>query len=112
MKRQKSECDNNTGRNRALSTQQTPIYANNNTALLSDKSNLFGGGGGLLGDTSLLQLRDAIDVIIGKLDDKIETSKRDSLRSINAEVAQPPKKALRRCKKERAISNDFITTKY
>ena len=64
-----------------------------------------------MGDTSLLQLRDAIDVIIGKLDDKIvETSKRDSLKSITAEVINPPKKALRRCKKERAISNDFLST--
>ena len=28
----------------------------------------------LMGDTSLLQLRDAIDVLIGKLDEKIEAS--------------------------------------
>jgi len=27
-----------------------------------------------MGDTSLVQLRDAIDVIIGKLDEKIDTS--------------------------------------
>jgi hypothetical protein len=36
-----------------------------------------------MGDTSLLQLRDAIDVIIGKLDEKIDKSqlysKKDTL---------------------------------
>ena len=70
------------GRNQALSTCQTPI----NQVLYSDRSVLFGEKQ-LQNDQSLLQLRDAIDVIIGKLDEKIgDTSRRHSMKSSKSPV--------------------------
>ena len=59
-----NNCD--LGRNLNMSTQQTPIEKSTNE--------MGGNGGGLMGDTSILQLRDAIDMLIGKLDEKIEAS--------------------------------------
>lgn len=68
--------------------------------LNSEKSGMVGTNG-ILGDTSLIQLRDAIDVIMGKLDEKIIN---------NSSVLLPQKRSLLRCK-ERAISNDFVFSK-
>ena len=59
-----------------------------------------------MGDTSLIQLRDAIDVIIGKLDEKIEASQRFSIRSKSSLNGGSSKRQLKRCK-ERAFSNNF-----
>ena len=59
-----------------------------------------------MGDTSLVQLRDAIDVIIGKLDDKIDASQLFSKSSVFER--QSKIKQLKRCK-ERAASNDIVS---
>ena len=59
-----------------------------------------------MGDTSLVQLRDAIDVIISKLDEKIDTSALFSKSS--AFDKQTKFKQLKRCK-ERTASNDFTS---
>ena len=63
----------NSGRNMPiLSTQQTPI---------GDRSGIGFGSNGFMGDQSIVQLQDAIDVIIGKLDQKIDASRYFSVKS-------------------------------
>ena len=61
-----------------------------------------------MGDTSLVQLRDAIDVIIGKLDSKIGEVSYDQSLNKSGNAVFP--RQLTRCK-ERAISNDFLSRK-
>ena len=59
----------------------------------------------------MLQLRDAIDVIIGKLDEKIEASALFSQKSKSIGGGHTMKnRMLKRCK-DRAISNDFVSQK-
>ena len=62
-----------------------------------------------MGDQSIVQLQDAIDVIIGKLDQKIDASRFFSVKS-GVEAAQtnnskPPIDLLKK-KRDRAASND------
>ena len=61
-----------------------------------------------MGDTSLVQLRDAIDCIIGKLDEKIDGSQLFSKSSVYERHSKLRK--LTRCKdRDRAASNDFVS---
>lgn len=92
------------GRNQVLSTCQTPI----NQVLCSERSVVFGEKQ-LQNDQSLLQLRDAIDVIIGKLDEKLgDTSRRHSMKSSKSPVPKLDVGGSGR-HKARATSNDFTS---
>ena len=94
-----------------LSAQHTPVQLNH-MVLQSEKSHLLTNQNNNMGDTSLIQLRDAIDVIIGKLDEKIEASQRFSIKSKSSIAPGTGLLKQRQIKpyKERAVSNDFLTT--
>ena len=70
----------------------------------SDKSGI---GYNLMGDTSLVQLRDAIDILIGKLDEKIDASQHNASHVQSGVMS----KQLGKRSKERAASNDFCSQK-